>query len=133
MDINILKAALEYYVQSADCCNEDRQKAFAALTSCSQAIERFAPNDIRDNIVYITSIDAMAELLNMTTYDWFGRRQKAYGSEQLPFNHYVSECRRFIPDLTNEQLELGYDIVSDLWHENELTGSNNEDGTYRHA
>lgn len=132
MKLNILKAALEYYALSADCSNEDRQEVFAAITSCAQVIERFDNSDLWKNECYVLSTDALDDLLNLATYDLFGKRQKAYGDHRLPFDHYASECRKYIEGLTNEQLQLGYDIICDLWHENEADGAHNPDGTFAH-
>ena len=134
MKLNILKAALEYYAMSADCSNEDRQEVFAAITSCAQVQERFTYSDTYKNECYVLSADAMAGLLNIATYDWYGRRQKIYGNgeHRLPFDHYAAECRKYIPDLTNEQLELGYDYIGDLWHDNEALEQHNDDGTFKH-
>lgn len=132
MKLNILIAALKHYALSADCPEEDRDEVFAALASCTRTEERYEYNDLWHDSCYVLAADTLDDLLNIATYDWYGRLQKKYGEHRLPFYMYAAECRKYIDNITDEQLELGYDVISDLWHDNETDGSHNEDGTFRH-
>jgi hypothetical protein len=72
---------------------------------------------------------AMLDLMNMSTYDDYGKLAKAHGRDAT-FDEYATEVRKWHPTLTDENLHCGYDYVKDLWSDNEATGSNNEDGTF---
>lgn len=132
MKLSILKAALEHYALSADCSNEDRQEVFAALASCAQVQERFSNCDIWHDECFVLTADTLGDLLNLATYDLFGKRQKAFGQQRMPFAHYAFECRKYVEGITNEQLQLGYEIIGDLWHDNEALEQHNDDGTFKY-
>jgi hypothetical protein len=131
MKLNLLKAALEHYVLSADCADADRSDVFDAIAECNELAERFIDRDSWQDCVYLVSASSLADMLNQTTYDDFGKLAKVHGND-VPFDYYAYNVRKwFMSDLTNRSLQLGYDIVHDLWADNENDGANNPDGTFR--
>lgn len=131
MKLNVLKAALKHYALSADCSEADRKEAFSALASCEHVAERYASSDIWQNECFVVTADTMDNLLNATTYDIYGKQRKLHG-DNMDLNHYAQAVRSHagLDELTNEQLEFGYEIISDLWSDNETYGNNNADGTF---
>lgn len=130
MKLNNLKKALEHYVLSADCPADERQDVLDAIAECNEVAERFDSHDIWKDAVYIVTSDALSDLLNIVTYDIYGKRAKLHG-EKFPFSYYTHDVRCNVnTELTNRALELGYDIIADLWHDNEADGCHNPDGTF---
>ena len=132
MKLDILKAALEHYITSADCSEADRKEVSSALASCVQAAERYVSSDIWSNECYVVTADAFDNLMNIATYDIYGRQRRLHG-DNMALHHYMDAVRSgyCLEELTNEQLEFGYEIVAYLWDDNEQQGCHNEDGTFR--
>lgn len=130
MKLETLKKALEHYVLTADCSAEDRPDVFDAIAECNELAERYINRELWKDCIYLISADSLSDLLNMTTYDDFGKRAKIHGND-VPFDYYASDVRKwYLQDLTNRSLQLGYDIIHDLWHDNEVDGNHNPDGTF---
>ncbi len=129
MVLTTVKKALEQYAQSAECSAEERQQVFEALTECSEVAERYESRDTWRDVVYVVSSDALADLLNVATYDMFGELIKAHG-DNMQFMYYTHAVRKKLnSELTNGALELGYGVLYDLWCDNEAYGRHNPDGT----
>lgn len=133
MKLETLIKALEHYIPSAECSEDERKEALAALKSCQSVRERFASSDIWSDTIYVVTSDALSSLLNTATYDIYGKCARTGHGNNVKFEYYAHDCRRrgALEELTDEQLQLGYDIISDLWHDNEASGYNNEDGSFR--
>ena len=131
MKLDNLKKALEHYVLSADCPADERQDIFDAIAECNELKERYADRDMWKDCVYLVSASSLSDLLNHTTYDDFGKLARVHGND-VPFDYYAGKVRQwFLSDMTNRSLQLGYDIVHDLWGDNEAYGNNNPDGTFK--
>lgn len=131
MKLNVLKEALQHYVLSADCSESNRKQVFEAIDECTELAERFDCRDIWKDEVYLVSSGSLSDLLNIATYDDFGKLARLHGTD-VPFDYYAHDVRKFnLTDLTNRSLQLGYDIIHDLWRDNEADGCHNEDGTFR--
>ena len=120
---------------SADCSEKDREEVISALLSCQSVDERFVSKETWSDSVYVVTADMLSTLLNIATYDTFGRRAKPHGAERVEFHHYAYDCRKdcWLDELSDEQLQLGFDIVSDLWQDNEAAGEHKPDGTFKHS
>ena len=130
MKLELLTKALQHYVLSAECSESDRQHVFDAISECNQLSERFDSKKIWQDTIYIVSAESMSDLLNMATYDIYGKLAKVHGDE-LPFEYFAHAVRKeYLPELTNCSLELIFDILSDLWRDNEANGAHNPDGTF---
>ena len=130
MKLELLKTALEHYVLSADCSEDNRKNVFEAIAECNELIERYESRDIWKDTVYLVSSESLSDLLNLATYDEYGKLARIHNGN-VPFPYYADKVRKWQhTDLTNRSLELGYDIVSNLWHDNEEQGKNKPDGTF---
>lgn len=133
MKLTTIQKALEHYMLSADCPEEERQEVVDALKSCSKADERYDDRDIWNSEVYVIPAPALSELLNWSTYDIYGKRAKMHGTN-LRFSYYSHDCRRFgLDQLSDEALELGFDVIGDLWRDNEAAGSHTAEGTFQQS
>lgn len=129
MELRILKEALEHYVLSADCAAEDRRKVFDAIAECNEQAERYDSRELFLDSVYLVTTDSLSDLLNLATYDEYGKLAKAHNGS-VPFDCYTHAVRKWmLNDMTNRSLQLGYEIIRDLWRDNEADGCHNDDGT----
>lgn len=131
MKLELLTKALRHYALSADCTSDDRELVFDAIDECSAQAERYDSRDLWRDTVYLVSADSLDNLLNMATYDIYGVVAKRLKG-QTEFHHYEHAVRQYgLDDMTKSALMLGYDIISDLWRENEANGDHNVDGTFK--
>lgn len=135
MKLELMKAALQHYVLSADCKEKYREDAFAAIDELTETIERYEDRKLWHDEGCLLPVSLLIDLLNETTYDDYGKRAKA-SNGYYPFEYYASNVRdkhAGFQQLTNKQLYHGYEVIRDLWQANEDYGSNNEDGTFNYG
>lgn len=128
MKLSTLKQALELLITTA-LTEQERQNAFNALKEVHDTLERATDNDVYGDEVYLISASSLSDLMISNLYDTYGKRRKAHG-EDLPVSYFQHDARKVFgfEDFTNEQLQIGYDIISDLWADNEAEGNHNEEG-----
>lgn len=136
MDIKIMKEALKCYAQHESCPMDDMDKVLEAIGECQATIDRIKEDgdDFKEayNIHTIPSI-VLTDFLNLTTYDVYGKVAKQHGGKGS-FDRYMYKVRDIglgFNMLTAAQVMCGYDLLSDLWHDNEESGDNNPDGTFK--
>lgn len=131
MKLTTLTKALEQYILSAELSSNERQDALDALAECHEVAERFDNRDLWKDTVYLVSSDGLSDLLNIATYDIHGKRARIH-EDDMQFDYYAYDVRQLVSsDLTNRVLQLGYDIVHDLWYDNDANGDHNPDGTFK--
>lgn len=132
MKLNVLKEALGYYVQSADCSTADRSEAIKAYNECLRQEERYDDCKLWKDHVHVITTNSLLALLNTATYDIYGKLARIHGDE-VPFGYYTDAVRKTLDiDLTNDALRTGFDFLHDLWRDNDAAGYNNEDGTFNY-
>ena len=132
MNLSILQIALNQYISSSVGTAEQHAQALQAAIACCETRERQEPDDNFDDAVSLISDAALLDILNVMTYDVYGKAKRIHGVG-MRFGIYAYECRRFsigIESFTNAQLMMGYDYIKDLWADNEATGDNRPDGTF---
>lgn len=128
MKLNVLKNALVLYMLSADCPSDERADAVSAFAELERLTERFSDRDLwKDDVQVLTTNDVMT-LLNVATYDMYGKLAAKGCFEFHVYEHTVRE--QLDVDLTRESLRCGFDLVKDLWFDNQEAGCNNPDGTF---
>lgn len=130
MNANVLINALIYYTNSAECQGTERDEVFKGLKECYQVIGRYRDGEECKYAVNFINSYMLMDLLNMTTYDVYGRCQRMYRTAN--FYDYAYRCRHDadLYGLTDDQLLIAYDFIRDLWSDNERDGCNNPDGTF---
>lgn len=134
MKLDLIKAALQHYVLSADCEEKNREDVFAALDEIAEIIERYEDRELWNDEGCVIPVSLLIDMLNETTYNDYGKRAKRHGGN-CPFEYYVCDVRGKhigFEQLTNKQLHHGYEVICDLWQANEEDDSHNEDGTFRY-
>lgn len=130
MKLQTIENALKHYMLSADCSVEEREDIDSALRTCHAVAERYADRNLWQDSVQLITTSTLIDFLNMSTYDTFGKLAKRHDGK-VPFEHYVAAVRnKGLEQLTNGQIECGYEFINDLWHDNEASGDNSIDGTF---
>lgn len=129
MKLDVVRQALEMLIQSAEPEYVDKQQAFVALQEINNATERATDFDIFGREAYIISASNMHDIMINSLYGTYASRRKIHGAD-FPVSYFQHDARKIFgfEDFTNDQLQVGYDIISDLWNDNEATGEHNEDG-----
>jgi hypothetical protein len=132
MKLKVLKDALVYYSRSADCTDSEHASVIEALEEVVRLEERYIDRAFWHDACDLITRDALLNLLNMATYDIYGRVRRVQGPK-VTFDYYESACRStaMLDGLTNKQLYDAYGYISDLWHDNEAAGANNTDGEFK--
>lgn len=134
MKIELIKKALRNYAASAECPNNERNDVFEALDEIAETVERYDYMEMWKGDALLIPLPAVIDILNETTYDDYGKLARIH-SGIAPFEYYAHKVRKEHCDgfgmLTDRQLRCGYDLLSDLWDDNDKNGSNNDDGTFK--
>ena len=131
MKLQTIENALKHYMLSADCSVEEREDVDSALRTCYAVSERYADRKLWQDSVQLITTSTLIDFLNMSTYDTFGKLAKLHNGD-VPFEYYAAAVRnQGLEQLTNGQIECGYEFINDLWRDNEESGANNEDGTFK--
>ena len=135
MKLNLLMKAISYCIvyggSDFDLC--EKEDLLKALEECSAIKERFDVDDDYHNYVTLLSCSTCTDILNTMTYDIIGRLLRIHDSD-MRFEYYAHEARKQafgLEQFTNEQLQLGYYYLCDLWHDNERNGDNAADGSFK--
>lgn len=135
MKIEIIRKALRCYAASAECPNDERADVFDALEALAQTADRYESRDLWQDAVEFIPLPTLIDLLNELTYDDYGRRARKHGND-MRLDLYTYDVRNnhmfAVAGLTDAQLEAGYEVISDLWHDNEANGAHNADGSFNH-
>lgn len=107
------------------------QAELEELQAMEQMLAKSTDYDIWKGDVQLVDTSAMIDLMNQYSYDDYGKLARASEDDEATFEQYAEAVRFFSPTLTDENLQCGYDIVHDLWSDNEAYGSNNADGTFK--
>ena len=130
MKLTIIEQALEQLL-ATDLSEQDRQHAFKALREVHETCERATDPEIYRDEVYLISASNMADIQVNNLYDVYAKRRMSYGGD-FPADYFKHDARKVFgfEDFTNEQLQIGYDVISDLWADNEAAGNHDENGLF---
>jgi len=81
------------------------------------------------------SVDTLTDLMNEVSYDVYGRIYKgidgyARVNGMSIKQQYINHMHKWYSGLTASSTEMAWEVISDLWAENESSGNNMSDGTY---
>ena len=129
MTLTTIMNALELYINTLK--NEDeRLEAEGALAECQNLIKYFNTRDIWRDAVHVVSPNVVCDMLSNITYDDYGKLAKANNGTVTREQYHDIVRSKYQLELTDDCVDLGYEIVSDLWNDNESLGDNNPDGTF---
>ena len=105
---------------------------FHELLAIRDEITRLADvcEDGLETDITLTSWYAFSNLMNVATYDAFGKIRKAnLNNQRAQIRLYRREVRNMIcEELSDTQIDGVADFLSDLWDDNEENGSHTADG-----
>jgi hypothetical protein len=128
MKLETVKKSLELYLTTVT--NEtERIEIQNSINECQQQIDRYQSRDIWEDDIYIITPNSLVDLLNFSTYDEYGKLRRTNGSVTFEQYRELVNKQMFL-DLTDNSLQLGLDVIGDLWSDNEEYGDNNPDGTF---
>lgn len=135
MKFDLLTTALKMLAESDENRKADAMNAVYEIQEMQRRLGHY--DEIWNGSCYILPADTVSDLLNMTTYDEYGKLYaKRLDSERyVSLNDYENACRRNagLEFASLATIMLGYDIVKDLYADNEISGCHNADGTFNHA
>lgn len=87
---------------------------------------------IWNGAIHVVHMTTAIDLQNALLYDTFGRLAKSKSNLEVSFGEYMEAARkRFGFEAVSTQfLTSGYEVINDLWHDNEANGCHGSDGTY---
>ena len=132
MNITILKKALEKYLCAAE--NDDEKLLCAkALEEIACVTDRYENADCWDNDAVLLPTDAWVDILDATTYDILGKRMKAHGRDMRPEYYYHDVRSEYLgmQQIASMYLAYGYEVLHELWMENEALGCHDDKGCYK--
>ena len=132
MNINIIKNALEKYLLAAE--NDDEKRSCAkALEEIACITDRYESADSWDNDVVMLPTAAWVDILDAMTYDILGKRMKAHGSGMRPEYYYHDVRSEYLgmQQIASMYLAYGYEVLHELWMENEALGCHDDKGCYK--
>ena len=126
----LLRKALLDYLDRDTITEEDRNSINAAIAELDEIEQRAGTDDAWKHKCYILHADSVCDLMNISTYDDYGKMYvKQHGT--VNYVDYERMVLKYMPTITTAAIELGYDIVRDLYDENEQHGEHNIDGTFK--
>lgn len=130
MTATLLRKALLDYLDRTTVTEEDYNAINAAIVELDEIEQRAGDNDAWKHECYILHAESLCDLMNMATYDEYG---KMYVKQHGAVNYADYECMvlKYITTMTTAAIELGYDIVRDLYDDNEQQDAHNPDGTFK--
>ena len=133
MKLCTLNLAITHALSHPEGLTPDELKAILGIHD--QIVELRAVSDDDDIFATIASTYSIVNLLNVATYDVFGRLLKKYEPDYPQYSRrvkfeYRDYCRSMFGELTNSQIDDAADFLLDLWRSNEEEGSNNPDGSF---
>ena len=131
MTTTLLRKALLAYLDNTTVTEEDCNAINAAIVELDEIEQRTGANDAWKHECYILHAESVCDLMNMATYDEYG---KMYVEQHGKVNYadYERMVLNYMTTMTTAAIELGYDIVRDLYDENEQQDAHNTDGTFKH-
>jgi hypothetical protein len=126
MELSVLKSVLEFYLNSGNCSESEFESINRTLNDCNELLDLdYEPDDTVQIVPDLTVMD----LLNISTYDEFGKLLKQ--NPETTVDEYRQICTDlFTTELSTTTVESGFYFIRDLWNDNERYNSNNPDGTF---
>lgn len=121
MELSVLKSVLEFYLNSGN----ESESVKKLLDDCNELLDRGLNSD--DTVQIVPDL-AVMDLLNISTYNKFGKLLKQ--NSETNIDKYRQICNDLLAtDLSTTTIETGYYFIRDLWNDNEHYKNNNPDGT----
>ena len=118
MTTTLLRKALLDYLDRTVVTEEERNSIDAAIVELDEIEQRAGADDTCEQEVYIMHAGTVSDLMNVATYDIYSDVY-AVLKDSTDYTDYEHAVLTYYPTLTTAAVELGYDIVHDLYADNE--------------
>lgn len=116
-----------------DWSDEELRDIDSALDEVAEVKKLSEPNsDIWGDACRLISLESSCDIGNSLLYDTYGKNARLTGGI-VSLKDFVAGAREVFgcETLSSLVLDDAYNIVCDLWHENEATGDNGPDGSFQ--
>lgn len=131
MKATLLRKVLADYLTDYVLTEEDAKGVQNALNELDDIMHRAKSYLSNSEDIYFMYFDDADTFMNFRTYDTYGKLYVQHDGE-VTFDQYAEAVLQLDCTLSDEILHLGYDIVSDLYYDNEQQGMHKADGTYNY-
>lgn len=129
MTTTLLKKALYDYLDNNTVTISDKEQIEAFIKDCDD-IERKAGDDsIWKYECYILHAEDVSDLLNVATYDSYGKLYVA-NDHNVSLEQYTADVDEHYHAVPESVIQLGYDVTHDLYSDNDDLDSHYADGTF---
>lgn len=133
MTIDILLESLELLKSQGSHPDYKRQAIHESICELYR-LERSLPEyhkDIWNGAIHVVHMTTAIDMQINLMYDVFGKLAKSKNNNEVSFGEYEAAAREIFGfDAASTQfLMSGYEVINDLWHDNERNGCHNDDGT----
>ena len=129
MTTTLLKKALYDYLDNNTVTISDKEQIEAFINDCDD-IERKANDDsIWKYECYVMHAEDVSDLMNAATYDDFGKLYVA-NDQNVSLEQYTACIDNYYHAMPNSVIQLGYDVIYDLYSDNDALDSHYADGTF---
>ena len=104
-----------------------------ALEELACVTDHYESADSWDNDAVLLPTAAWVDILDAMTYDILGKRMKAHGSGMRPEYYYHDVRSEYLgmQQIASMYLAYGYEVLHELWMENEALGCHDDKGCYK--
>lgn len=131
MDIKKLKATIQF----AKANGYDIDEADQLLLETGNAEQMMiADESLWHGEIYLIGASDLCNVLNQMTYDDYGMLYRGNDNQKPAFESYANYVRNMydLSSFSDEMLKIGFDLVADLFSDNESSGFNTPEGKYNH-
>lgn len=129
MGLNIVRLRKAVELAAAQPGGIDYQAELDELLELEKRLHDSGDYDLWNGDIQIVDSAFMMDLMNMHTYDNYGKLTVRLGRDAT-FEEYAADVREWHPTATDENLRCGYDLIRDLWSDNQAVGENKADGSF---
>jgi len=89
-------------------------------------------DDLWHGQIYLIDTNDLIDVLNQLTYDDYGVLYRGNDNKEPAFDAYTNyiRMRHDLKGFTDEMLQIGFDLIRDLYSDNESSGFNTPEGFY---
>ena len=129
MTTTLLKKALYDYLDNNTVTISEKEQIEAFINDCDD-IERKANDDsIWKYECYVMHAEDVSDLMNIATYDNYGKLYVA-NDQNVSLEQYTACIDNYYHAMPNSVIQLGYDVIYDLYSDNNALDSHYADGTF---
>jgi hypothetical protein len=133
--MNVLKAALLHYYETVELTDPEEVASLQNFIAETVELDRLmeTDNEIWPNEIRLISISSSCDLGNRVLYNAYGALARANNNEEVPYERFVLHARKEFgcETLTELVLRDAWEVISDLWADNERDGSHDANGAFK--